>query len=83
MSNLPWNKTIPRQIAFDDFSEEGIRCPYCGQYKQYLVGIVLAEGVDDICEECRKHETLADWFKPPSKKEFERRIKRYGRERNE
>jgi|GEM_PF-3150135 len=58
--NLPWNKTIPRQMTTDDFSEEGVKCPYCGEYKQFLVSIVLAEGMDYICEECRKHETLAD-----------------------
>ncbi|SFA55532.1 hypothetical protein SAMN05192569_10637 [Parageobacillus thermantarcticus] len=73
--NLPWNKTIPRQMTTDDFSEEGVKCPYCGEYKQFLVSIVLAEGMDYICEECRKHETLVDLFRPPSKKEFKERIK--------
>jgi transposase-like protein len=75
MNKLPWNKTIPRQMAIDDFSGEGVKCPYCGQYKQILVSIVLAEGMDYICEECRKHETLADLFRPPSQKEFAKRIK--------
>jgi transposase-like protein len=75
MNKLPWNKTIPRQMAIDDFSGEGVKCPYCGQYKQLLVSIVLAEGMDYICEECRKHETLVDLFRPPSQKEFAKRIK--------
>ena len=73
--NLPWNKTIMRQMTTDDFSEEGVKCPYCGEYKPFLVSIVLAEGMDYICEECRKHETLVDLFRPPSQKEFAKRIK--------
>jgi hypothetical protein len=80
--NLPWNKTIPRQMTTDDFSEEGVKCPYCGEYKQFLVSIVLAEGMDYICEECRKRETLADLFRPPSKDEFMKRIKRVLNETN-
>jgi hypothetical protein len=74
--NLPWNKTIPRQMAIDDFSEKGIRCHYCGQYKEVLIGILFAEGIDSICEECEKHYTLADWFRPPPQKEFAKRIQK-------
>lgn len=48
--SLPWNKHIPRQMAIDDFSEKGIRCHYCGQYKEVLIGILFADGIDSICE---------------------------------
>lgn len=75
MIDLPWLKHIPRQMAIDDFPEEGIRCPYYGKYKEVLIGILFEEGIDSICEECEKHYTLADWFRPPSQKEFAKRIK--------
>lgn len=67
----PWLIRMPQQTnLFGD-----VICPIC-EKNALLVAMVFKEGMANICEECEKNKTLADWYQPPKFEEFKKRVKR-------